>query len=180
MILTAYFADFSSAACLVHGRLGYQVKEWDFFKNWRMTPEVFWNTIHEYGDEFYEKLVQPYRWSTYLLRKIALTDDFALVSAPTRHPSSYSGKKIWVDKYLQPHLNQRIKLIVTGEKHLLATPDRLLIDDNDQNIKKFQAAGGRVITFPQIWNSQEHHVLNRIPFVFNGINYWKGETNVER
>lgn len=72
-----------------------------------------------------------------------------LLTAPSYHPNCYYGKVKWVNKHY-PKLARR--LILTGHKHLIAAPSRLLIDDSDANCSKFIKAGGKAILYPRYWN----------------------------
>jgi 5'(3')-deoxyribonucleotidase len=63
---------------------------------------------------------------------------------------SYTGKALWVNKWI-PVFNKRF-IITHAPKHLLAGSDTLLIDDKDQNIEEFVAAGGQGILVPRPWN----------------------------
>ena len=54
---------------------------------------------------------------------------------------------------------------LTPQKHLLAGPNRILIDDNDRNIEAFRAAGGIGILFPQPWNANHESQTNKTAYV---------------
>lgn len=62
-----------------------------------------------------------------------------LLSAPTRDYSSIIGKKLWVRRELPG-----VHLILRSAKHKkdLATPDSILIDDREDNIKGWIENGG--------------------------------------
>ena len=166
--LDGVLADFVSAARDVHRYhdpanvpADYVAAKWDFFTDWGITGKTFWSHIHAKGLDFYGSWVQPYSWALTILREVDRGhDDFAVLTAPSSSHWSYAGKKLWVDTYLRPACRRPIKLIVAnmphGEdtKHLLAGPDRLLIDDNDENVGEFRRAGGHAVVFPQLWNSR--------------------------
>jgi 5'(3')-deoxyribonucleotidase len=44
---------------------------------------------------------------------------------------------------------------------MCARSDQLLIDDNDTNVERFRARGGRAILFPRPWN--RNHELSGDP-----------------
>ena len=170
--LDGVLANFSEAASLVHGHGTKTPSCWDWYKQeWGITTDEFWQVIHGMGDDFYKHWVTPYPWAVDLLALVAEADDFIILSSPSDSQYGYSGKKIWVDKYLQPHLDQPIKLIVGSEKHLMAGPDRLLIDDYDKNTKAFARAGGHTITFPQPWNRAEQKPGD-LMYVASYLHYW--------
>lgn len=52
--------------------------------------------------------------------------------------------------------NYPLKTLLMEDKYLLAGPDRVLIDDKDENIDKWIDAGGIGILVPRPWNSAYH------------------------
>lgn len=68
----------------------------------------------------------------------------------THSPSdaAWAGKQQWLDRHY-PHL-PRIPL---REKWLLASPRHVLVDDNEENVRRFREAGGHAFLWPQPWNS---------------------------
>ena len=62
-----------------------------------------------------------------------------LLSAPSRHDSSRKGKQQWVDKHL-PGVELILK--AAKDKQEYAGPNKILIDDRQDNIDRWNAAGG--------------------------------------
>ena len=77
--------------------------------------------------------------------------DIHLLTTPMPNFGSWTGKAQWVNRYI-PVFNKRL-IITQVPKSLFAGPDTLLIDDKDENITEFVAAGGRGILVPRPWNS---------------------------
>ena len=73
-----------------------------------------------------------------------------LLTTPMPNLESASGKMMWVNGNLPIYLKRTI--IIQASKALLAQPDTLLIDDKNENIDDFIAAGGRGILVPRPWN----------------------------
>ena len=71
-----------------------------------------------------------------------------ILTSPVDGPGCIEGKISWIEKYW-PFPGQ---YIITKHKHLLAGPDRLLIDDSVDNINSFRKGGGIGILFPRPWN----------------------------
>jgi 5'(3')-deoxyribonucleotidase len=84
-----------------------------------------------------------------------------LLSSPAVHPNCYNGKAAWVKEHFPDYMT---RLILTGHKYLLAAPDRLLIDDSDRKLAKFQEHGGQTILIPRPWNSKHTNEEN-YPFI---------------
>jgi len=76
-----------------------------------------------------------------------------ILTRPTQFGDCYAGKCDWVSDKLGQHWLDR--LIVTGQKRLLARKDRLLIDDHQDNLTSWEFAGGEAIAYPRPWNSKK-------------------------
>lgn len=174
-------AEFDVAACRVHGLPENTVPlRWDWYADFGISDEQFWDKIHALGDSFYGELVKPYPWVREVIDMVCDADDFVIMSSPSNHPAGYAGKKIWLDKYV-PGLSPK-QLIVGAQKHLLARPDRLLIDDGLHNIEAFESAGGQAFVFPQPWNQTPGllYWVDRMEPLKYRLNKWKEDKNVER
>jgi hypothetical protein len=165
-------ADFVDAACRVHGRSVDTVLSWLFYEEqWGITSEEFWGKIHDLGDSFYADWVKPKPWMNELLDVIRRTGDFVIMSSPgIGKPVDYAAKRIWIDKYIPD-----AKLIVGSEKHLLAAPNRMLIDDNETTCDKFAAAGGNVHLMAYPWNRNRGCVNERLFLLYSAISKFQWE-----
>ena len=93
--------------------------------------------------------------------------DFYLLTTPMPNLGSASGKAVWVDKHI-PIYNKRL-ITTQASKSLLAGPDTLLIDDKDENIEEFVAAGGRGILVPRPWNELHGWANETLQVVKNSL-----------
>jgi len=73
-----------------------------------------------------------------------------LLTTPMPNPQSWTGKYLWAEKHL-PQYKKRI-IITHLQKSMFASENRVLIDDKDQNVDEFMAAGGNTILVPRVWN----------------------------
>lgn len=73
------------------------------------------------------------------------------------------GKQAWIKKNL-PRYFYKKKYLIGPDKAACAHPGALLIDDSDDMIKQFRAAGGHGILFPRIWNSN-HHIKDPVLYL---------------
>lgn len=64
-----------------------------------------------------------------------------ILSAPSRHKDSRTGKKIWVKR----ELGENVPLILENQKGKHADKDSLLIDDRLKNVEEFRKEGGLAI-----------------------------------
>lgn len=81
-------------------------------------------------------------------------DDVYLLTTPMPNSYSWTGKLCWI-KANMPWMHKKT-ILSYAPKSLLAGPDTLLIDDKDQNVEEFRAAGGRGILVPRPWNKDSH------------------------
>lgn len=114
-----------------------------------ITAEQFWETIQS-NPRFWADL-EPYPWArdvvNWALEKTK--GNMTIVTSPDMAVSTYSQKAYWVNRHF-PSLMR--KLFIGPEKHLMAKPKHILIDDSDSNVEKFIKHGGIGVTFPQPWN----------------------------
>ncbi len=78
-------------------------------------------------------------------------DDIIILTTPMPNPGSWTGKYLWIKENMPASFLENT-IMLTGSKAQLAGPDTLLIDDKDQNIEEFRAAGGQGILVPRPWN----------------------------
>lgn len=123
-----------------------------------VTEDIFWRALTR-NEEFWANLpVTP--WAHHLVAEVAgLTcGDWKVVTTPSRCPSSFAGKKRWLDRFFGGH---RSDLIFCYDKAELAGPGRVLVDDRDDNCEAFAREGGVAVTFPRHHN--RHHLLKDDP-----------------
>ena len=73
-----------------------------------------------------------------------------LLTAPMPNPGAWTGKQLLIRQHL-PQYQERV-IMTRGPKSLLSGPDRILIDDNDNNVGQWREAGGVGILVPRPWN----------------------------
>lgn len=170
-------ADFTSAALAVHDRAEimatWPAGERDIPKVLGLSRTKYWKGIDGLGCEFWSELV-PYPWFKELISLIESFGPFSLLTAPALAPHCLEGKVMWIYKNF-PRENGRLfgDFLIGREKHLLASPRRILIDDAEHNADQFTKHGGHSILFPQIWN-RNHAVEDRLEFVESQLKQFAG------
>jgi len=120
----------------------------------KLTLDGFWEEIHEYGQDFWIDL-KPLPWAEELLSLVReTTNNWYIVSAPSRCHSSHVGKIKWLKSYFGKEFD---KFILTPHKHLFAKRKTLLIDDRESNVTKFMQHGGDALLFASQRNSLRDH-----------------------
>ena len=155
--------DFNARAQEVHGCLHLKLTNWEWHKDIGLTIEEFWEKIDN-TPGFWESLA-PFPWMAELVQLIEDQCEFTLLTAPSWHPSSYAGKRKWIQQYFGESFTA---CMLGTRKYLLARPDAILIDDSNKNCAKFVKHGGSAILFPQPWNSNNVYatsIESRMNFV---------------
>lgn len=161
--------DFVGAALKIHGRTFEEVQPnwipgiWDMTVPMGLTPEEFWGPINAAGKAFWTGLkAKPWIWNLlHLVQNYALSG-WWIVSAPSRDDSSRIGKIEWMEKFFGAGF---ARYHLRADKEALAEPDSILIDDREETVEKFRAAGGKGIVFPAYHNSLHALRNNPIPYV---------------
>jgi hypothetical protein len=164
-------ADFVSGALSVHRRQDYQVKAYDWFvEDWGMTPEQFWGPIRNEGQTFYQHHVPQYPWTLEYLMLIQQYGPVVLATDNPADPGLSASKTRWLNDFLWG-LDTFVTMRGTRNlgKELLASPDRILIDDSDGNVKKFREHNGHAVLFPQPWNGARDHTNRRMDYLRNNL-----------
>lgn len=135
-------ADFKGAAMALHGKPDHKPAPndpWDLASVLGISAAQFWQPINELGAEFWAEL-KPLPWCFRLLDLVSdYTPSWYILTSPSFCPSSYVGKIRWMREHIHGRFNS---FIITGHKHLLATPNSILVDDRLENCEKFVDAGG--------------------------------------
>lgn len=153
--LDGVLADFVAGALKAHGREDVSAASvtWGIEAQLRLEPAAFWAPL---GFDFWANLT-PYPDGLSLLSAaIGMVggDNIGLLTSPCDTAGCVDGKRAWVSRHL-PQFSRR--LFVGSAKELFAGPTKVLVDDHDANIDKFNRAGGRTLQPPRPWNRYGHN-----------------------
>ena len=123
--------------------------------NWKDNDKYWWGDISP-NQKYFENLLRrkgvfydapPIEGMIDMLDRLHnLGFEIYFVTMPDYgNETCYYEKLTWLQKYL-PWFEPKM-LIATESKHLLAKPNRILIDDNSKYLKAFQQEGGISIGF---------------------------------
>lgn len=117
-----------------------------------VTTKEFWTRIDEAGQSFWEDL-EPYPWAIDLVNALDQFASVVISTSPSRHSSSYAGKRRW----LQKHGMHKIPSMFGANKFLMSRPGRVLVDDSERNTEMWDLHGGLAVLFPQPWNEADRY-----------------------
>jgi len=135
-----------------------------------VSSEELWATVASEGEDFWaglpwcpggkktlEALTQPLRYIDSSLWDLvdpgAPSFEFHVLTSPGFIPASAAGKVQWVAHHMG--VVEAREMVLTANKHLLAGPRRILIDDAPHNCDAWQKMGGQALIRPQPWNHEE-------------------------
>ena len=165
--------DFPGAAIRAHGGDTdevFAVLERDHIgksKNYEIMglPETkFWNAKNHRKEDFWQNIPE-YPWFHELYTSLRGIAPVVFLSSAGPCPGALSGQLHWLQNRFGPEFND---YIFTTYKHHLARKGRVLVDDYEVFVEKFQHAGGRAVLFPQMWG-RNYHITDRIEFTLRGV-----------
>jgi 5'(3')-deoxyribonucleotidase len=130
----------------------------------------FWDRIADEGPAWWANL-DPHPWAAELVGMARdHAADVAILTDPSACYDSAAGKLAWIDN----HVGNADRLaILTKEKHRLAFPGAVLVDDYARNCGAFEEEGGRAILFPAAHNANAHYLADPVGYVRDCLNAWK-------
>jgi hypothetical protein len=173
--------DFVGGACEVWGitdpALVQRVRS---RRDWNLAPvfsEVLGTPLMT-NDQIFERIngkasfwqyLEPLPW-LYDLVQLAdeVADEWGIVTAPQHCETCYVGKL----RSLRQHLGAKFnKYHPTADKHWLASPGVLLIDDREEGIDKFVAHNGDGLLFPMPHNRLRHFSTDPVTFIRDAVTH---------
>jgi len=129
-----------------------------------MTKSLFWAELEALGSKWWRDL-EEYTWFWELHKTLKESGKVVFCTSPNLDPSSLKGKVGWLQDRFGKHFRD---YIITNKKFYVASPNIVLVDDNDKQCHNFRALGGKTILFPQLWNAtafDEEAQKNKILYV---------------
>lgn len=138
-------------------KTGYWMHDW-----LNVSEEELWHQIDMRGAQWWASLA-PYPYFAELYDGLREHTDLYFLSSPSGSAHAAAGKMHWMQMHA-PEIGPR-RLILTEHKHLLAAPNRFLIDDCQEHCQKFNLANlgkiGNATVFPAPWNHMYSHYPTR-------------------
>ncbi len=129
----------------------------------------YWDPIMAEGWQFWADL-EPFPWVPELWQWANDQVPVTICSRPLAgrdFPDDCTGdcvrgKQAWLRGQFGDAFEE---IVYTRRKHLVSQPGVVLIDDDDTYVDAFKKNGGRVITFPQPYNSAREHAADPLAYV---------------
>jgi 5'(3')-deoxyribonucleotidase len=154
--LDGVIVDFQKSALEILGmELDWSAPEsknqWEMTNVLGVSNEDFWEPLN--NEDFWAGLDFAPDGKDIIHLCESFTDNIYLLTSPNLHPSSYSGKAMWIEKNLPKYLR---RTLIAPCKEACAQVTACLIDDKNENIDKFVDHGGFGILVPRPWNNMHH------------------------
>lgn len=154
--------DFVRGSFAFHGKyLEYEEVSWDYHEKLGLTPEEFWLPF----DEGFWAGLSKFSHLPDLLGMVENCfgiDNVFICTMPRLTGGCAVGKVKWVEREIPRHQQ---RLILTDRKDIFSGPNRILIDDSDNNCRQWNQCGGKSILFPQPWNALAHLRFDPISYI---------------
>ena len=145
------------------------IKSWDFFQQFGIAEQDFWNNIAA-SSGFWQRLpAYPYAHDVMdLCRKYA---EEVIICTSNGCEAAGSGKNAWMREHFGMKSSQVIS--ITDKWRLAYMPGTILIDDSEINLAHWHNACTAAnrglyawsILFPQPWNTSRHFVDTRLAYL---------------
>lgn len=142
---------------------------WDVEPVLGITTAELWGRIDEQGMGFWAELPE-YPWAAELVAALERIDDVVISTAPSRSHHSAAGKMIWLDRHFGGRFRGRY--MMGSRKELMARPEVCLVDDRDENVRKFRKAGGAAVLVPQPWNAGHWITGPKVGLIAGALHGW--------
>lgn len=101
--------------------------------------EKFWKIITSKGIKYWSDMPAMKNYQKLISILNTTNIPIEILSAPSKDPASKQGKIEWLKKH---GITYKQNFVPAIEKQNYATPNSLLIDDNEDNINQFISKGG--------------------------------------
>lgn len=136
-------------------------RDYDDDFDWRMNTSWWWDDAPKADRAYFENLMNSpgffidtdpqWHGVHYMKRLIDEGYDVRIITYPVWNGICAKEKEEWTKKHL-PFFDIN-RLYMAKDKWLMAAPDRILLDDNIENLKKWEEHGGISVAYSHTFNS---------------------------
>jgi len=150
---------------------------WYLTNTWEMSADEMWEPC---GFDFWaglQKTLEADQLYQTLCRHFG-QENICFLTSPVSTAGCVEGKREWCARHYPatPILfsaSSTARFTPGGPKEFLAGPERYLIDDNQDNCKRFEGAGGRAFLWPAWWNDRFEQTHFRMHLLEQEIRHMK-------
>lgn len=130
-------------------------RPWDVFDVIETSKSRGWQALELAGASFWAHLpLLPH--AKHLFKMCEAIGETTVLTSPSLHPSSYSGKVHWLNYHFGKGFAHK-RALLGASKHVVARPGAVLIDDSPTHCEAWRAEGGHAILFPGHGNDLHAH-----------------------
>jgi 5'(3')-deoxyribonucleotidase len=145
------------------------IKSWDFFAEYDIDEQHFWNTVAARVG-FWRDL-EPYPYAKAVFNMCHKYAEEVKICTSCGCPAAASGKNDWIKEHLG--LASKDVIHIVDKWRLAYMPKTILIDDSEVNLAYWHNACTAAnrglyawsILFPQPWNTSRHFVDTRLAYL---------------
>ncbi len=161
-------ADFNKGVHAAHNRQDVYVVEpekalgvFDLEKLWEISIEDFWKPTQSPGFwESLDKMPEADDIVNYFCAQYGI-ENVCILTSPSKDKYCIPEKRNWMQRYY-PHLAKN--MLFGSEKTFLAAPDRMLVDDRNEDVDSFCEHGGLGLLYPRPWNRFHSKQMERFNY----------------
>lgn len=150
--LDGVLVDFVRGACRLHNQKSPYLDGYEGFyfnRHWNMSdPDLYTGMDRRFWQEL--DWTADGRSIFNLVDSHFGPENTCILTTPCPIDGCYDGKLDWIKMHLPKAYHRRY--LIGTRKEFCAGDDRVLIDDRDENIDEFVAAGGHGLLIPRPWN----------------------------
>lgn len=135
---------------------------WDYHQKHGVSDAEMWEPTN---DGKWWLGLDPYPYASQLVSDLYKSWDIVFCTSPSRDSTCPSQKVQWLRKhgFMKEH---DVNYQIGKRKELNAGSGAVLLDDSDDNVRKFRQAGGNAILFPQPWNENRKYASSPLDLVW--------------
>lgn len=165
-------SDFIGGACKAHGITREELKNsrpdnswWSMQEIMNLTEKDFWKPIKTTKHFWLDLEPTPWFCSVvdWLNKRKCNGHKVRIATSMGCDPRALTDKALWLQKYWVGFSIS--DLVILKDKWMMATPNRVLIDDNITNCEMFSGRGGHSILFPNEGNCNSNMATPNPPYV---------------
>jgi len=126
----------------------------DFSVNKLVSERYMWDIIDDFGPQWWEDIA-IFPWAKRLWNECSQLGETCFLTKPSKEGSSAAGKLNWIKEHFCTD-----RFMIGPRKHLLASPNSVLIDDMYENVANFIQWGGHAKLFPNAFEVMSREQTN--------------------